>query len=71
MAGMMHWIQHHADRPMAIRADGDPFEDPDVVPEYWGVVSQGWVPDADLNGEIFWNPSIRSATADEIQAITG
>ena len=56
---------------MAIRADGDPFEDPDVVPEYWGVVSQGWVPDADLNGEIFWNPSIRSATADEIQAITG
>lgn len=69
MGVMNYWIQHDAERPLAIRAAGDPYADPDVVPEYWGAASRRWISDADLNGEIFWNPNISSASQADIEKL--
>lgn len=69
MSAMNYWIQHDANRPLAIRAVGDPCEDPDVIPEYWGSASRRWISDPDLNGEIFWNPNIRSASQGDVEKL--
>lgn len=64
---MKYWIQSHGSGAnLAIRADGDPFDDFDVVAEFFHSGKREWIADENLAGEMMQEPNLRLVSEAEV-----
>lgn len=67
---MKYWIQSHGNGgSLAIRADGDPFDDFDVVAEFFHAGKREWVADENLAGEMMQAPNLRLVPEADVQQL--
>lgn len=69
---MLYWIRRYTDgAALAVRAEADPREDFDVVPEYFHAGEGVWKADDELGSEMMHDPGFLSAGKVEVEKLIG